>query len=262
MKERLAKTVDIARRAGEVALRHYGQVSGERKGDQSLVTVADREVERLVRGDLARHFPGEVVLGEEFGRGGPADSDWVWFIDPIDGTTNYVHGIPCWCVGIGLMRAGEPVLGVIYQPLLREVCAGAVGLGAWRNDTPCRPWLGRAPLTSTDPVLLPEEVLADGFQLRGEGKLRAMGSALVHFAMVAYGAARAAIWHAGDCGWDLVAGIAICRAAGALVCRYDGSQPDLSVLTTGQPQPYPLCAAAPETMELLVERLAAAGIRE
>ncbi|NUQ01413.1 MAG: hypothetical protein HUU35_16340 [Armatimonadetes bacterium] len=254
MRDRLEAVVEIARQAGEVLLRHYRKVAGERKGDQSLVTIADRESERLIRSALERRFPGETIIGEEFGRTGLSD-ERVWFIDPLDGTTNFVHRIPFWCVAIGLLEQGRPVLGVIHQPLLRETFHGAEGVGAWREDETLQPWPGREPFSSTDPIFLPPELAGRRLSFGAAVRVRSLGSAQLHLALVAAGSARAGIW-LGDYGWDLVAGAAICRAAGARVARLDGSEADLAVLAGGAPQPWPIVAAAPGTLPLFLDAMA------
>lgn len=252
MREQLDQVTDIARRAGEILLKHYRQVTADRKADQSLVTIADREAERFIRGELARAFPDDTIIGEEFGRSLGEPGRRQWFVDPLDGTTNYVHRIPCWCVAIGLLEDGIPKLGVIHQPLLRETCRGAEGVGAWVDDRPLAPWAGKQPFGPTDPVMVPTELLCGGLDFGAPVRIRALGSAQLHFALVAAGSARAGLWHQ-DYGWDLIAGAAICREAGVRVTKLDGAEPDWSQLSAGRPQPWMLCAAPPGTHERLLE---------
>lgn len=258
MRERLATVTRIAERAGQLLLRHYRSVTAERKGDQSLVTVADREAERLIREELGRAFPGQPLLGEEYGRTGPAD-DQAWFIDPLDGTTNFVHQIPFWCVAIGWLEEGRAALGVIHNPLLGETWAGAEGVGAWRNGEPLVPWPGRERFSPTDPVVVPTELLGRRLEFGAAVRVRSLGSAQLHFALVAGGSVRAGLWYR-DYGWDLIAGIAIGRAAGVIVSTCDGQEPDLSALLDGRPQPWTLCAAPAGTHALLLEVLAAGEV--
>lgn len=258
MRERLQKAVDIAVQAGDILNKYWRQVEAEIKSDETVVTVADRESERFIRNALQREFPHDNIVGEEFGFSVGDNTDRFWFIDPIDGTNNFVNGLPLWCVAIGYMEAGEAVLGVIHHPLVKDCYHGAVGVGAWRNDTPLTPWTDNGPFKSTDPVMVPTELLGAGFDFGAEVRIRALGSAQLHFAYVAAGSARCGFWNH-DYAWDLIAGIAICRAAGVEVTCYDGSAPDLTELQNGRSQPWGICAAPPATMPMVQDVLRRAG---
>src|ERR1043166_1663338 len=108
--ERVKQTVV---EAGKQALARCGAVACERKADESLVTEVDRETERFIAAELAHDYPEFGFLGEEFGRRGAADAP-LWACDPIDGTTNFVFGLPHWCVSVGLVHEGVPLLGALY----------------------------------------------------------------------------------------------------------------------------------------------------
>jgi myo-inositol-1(or 4)-monophosphatase len=130
----------IARAGGDVLLDHQRRlhaIATEKKGQRELVTEADRAAEHAVVGALLVEHPTHAVLAEEgvaTPKGRPHQaSDWTWIVDPLDGTTNFVHGIPFWCVAIALAWRGEPVLGVVHAPALQWTFTGARGLGAWRN---------------------------------------------------------------------------------------------------------------------------------
>jgi myo-inositol-1(or 4)-monophosphatase len=151
----------IARRGGEV-LRDYATrlrtVTTEFKGRRELVTVADREAERVVVGDLLREFQDHGILAEE-GVLTPQGvihqpSDWTWILDPLDGTTNFVHGLPFYCVALGLAWRGVPVLGVVHAPALATTFTAARGLGAHRDGAPIH-------VTATDD--LADALLCTGF---------------------------------------------------------------------------------------------------
>jgi histidinol phosphatase-like enzyme (inositol monophosphatase family) len=123
--------VNLSHRAGEVALRYFQQgVPVEQKADLSPVTVADREVEQLLRRGIEERFPGHGILGEEFGQT-RRESSFCWLLDPIDGTRTFIRGVPFWGVMIGLVEDGEPVLGVVHFPALRETVYAQRGAGAW-----------------------------------------------------------------------------------------------------------------------------------
>jgi len=140
------KEIEVARkaavRAAALALRHQSAgIRAESKPDDSPVTIADRECERLIAGMLEEAFPDDGILGEEGARR-ESKSGRRWIIDPIDGTRDFVRGNPLWSVLIGLEEEraghGEIVAGVVHLPLLSQTCWAARGGGAFRNDTPMR----------------------------------------------------------------------------------------------------------------------------
>jgi myo-inositol-1(or 4)-monophosphatase len=127
---------DMAREAGTVALEYFTRretlVIETKKDPQDVVSIADREVETLIRNRIAETFPNDGVLGEEYGLATSA-SGFTWVIDPIDGTSPFVNGMPTWCVSIGLLHEGEPAVGVIAAPCQDELYSAALGLGATLN---------------------------------------------------------------------------------------------------------------------------------
>jgi histidinol-phosphatase len=128
----LAAAIEAARAAGEIALRYYrGSFEVTMKPDHTPVTQADREAERAITTVLRRAFPDWGVLGEEFGEAGPAETRWI--IDPIDGTKNFVRGIPFWAVLIGLEEQGEVTTGVVFNPVTGDLFTARRGEGAFRN---------------------------------------------------------------------------------------------------------------------------------
>jgi histidinol-phosphatase len=136
--ERLLEgALEAARAAGDLALRHFrGDLQVTLKSDQTPVTQADREAEQTIVGRLRAGFPGIGFLGEEFGAGGPQDRRWI--IDPIDGTKNFVRGIPYWATLLALEEAGEVTLGVVYAPATGDLLWARRGQGAFANDRPPR----------------------------------------------------------------------------------------------------------------------------
>lgn len=135
----LART--LAREAGQLALRHFrarDRLLVESKATpHDVVSAADREVERLIRQRIAAAFPGDGMLGEEYGLVRGAD-DFTWVVDPIDGTVPFLAGMPSWCVSIALLHGEEIVVGVIDAPCVGEAYAAARGLGATLNGRPLR----------------------------------------------------------------------------------------------------------------------------
>ncbi|MES1942991.1 Inositol-phosphate phosphatase [Salinisphaera sp. PC39] len=136
----LEKAVEAARAAEEV-IRHYyhGEFDVERKADASPVTVADIESERAIKGVLSKAFPGHGFYGEELGRETP-DAEYVWLIDPIDGTKSFVRGYPFFSTQIALMHRGELICGVSNAPMFGrgELACAAAGMGATLNGEPIR----------------------------------------------------------------------------------------------------------------------------
>ncbi|MEQ8393941.1 inositol monophosphatase [Thalassobaculum sp.] len=142
VQDRLAFAEDVARRAGVLALRYFRERDAlvvETKGQQDVVSRADREVEELIRGALADRFPDDGFLGEETGGGGSYGQGPVWVVDPIDGTQCFLSGLPTWCVSIGLMVDGRIEAGVIVDPCADECFVGALGGGATCNGRPIAP---------------------------------------------------------------------------------------------------------------------------
>jgi len=138
----LESTLKFARatayQAGQLTLQYFQKgLPGDRKGDGSPVTLADRLSEELIRAEVLRAYPGMDILGEEYGS---QDSGTAcrWIIDPIDGTQSFLHGVPLYSVLIGLEIEGNIELGVAYFPALDEMISAASGLGCWWNDKQAR----------------------------------------------------------------------------------------------------------------------------
>ena len=192
------------------------------------VTAADRGAEAAIRKILAERFPEHGVIGEEYGEDRP-DAEFVWVLDPIDGTRAFIAGLPLWCVLIGLRRHGRPVLGSIAQPYLDEIYMGHAGgsrllrQGASRplKVRPC-PQLTQATISTTDP-----EACFDGAehgawtQVRAAARLARLGLDAYGYAMVAAGTMDMVI-EAGLKSWDIDAAIPVIEGAGGLVTDWRG----------------------------------------
>ena len=227
----------IAREAGARLREFLAQgVATEYKGDVDLVTVADRTVEKLIRTRLGQVFPSHGIYGEE-GTRERLDQELRWYVDPLDGTTNFAHGVPHFCVSLGLERrpAGLPdghdgtiVAAVLYDPMRDELFCAERGCGATLN--------GRSMHTSPTADLA-ESLVATGFPsrkrhdtpnihfyqeftLRSHG-VRRMGSAALDLAYVACGRFDA-FWEFNLNPWDTAAGILLVEEAGGLVTNFAG----------------------------------------
>ena len=223
----------IAREAGLVLAERFGralQVSN--KGDIDLVTEADVAAERLIIERIGSYYPRHEILAEESGAsnaGGERTSEWKWIIDPLDGTTNYAHGYPCFCVSIALERAGELVVGVIYDPTRDELFAAERGAGATLNGRPIRVSdvddLNRAMLCTGFPYDVRDRGdFSRHFSnfIRHAQAVRRDGSAALDLAYVACGRFDG-FWEEGLRPWDVAAGVLLIEEAGGRVSRYDGS---------------------------------------
>ncbi len=221
----------LARGAGDLLAKRYGTLrradAARKQGHRrDLVTKADLEAERYV----AAHIPaGDSLLAEEGGaRGG--DARRLWIVDPLDGTVNFLHGIPFWCVSIGVVEAGELVAGVVHAPALDETFSAARGKGCFLNGTPVK---------VADTAQLSDAVLASGFGYRldelpdtnldnwaaltlASAGTRRLGSAALDLAYVACGRFDGFFeLHLNP--WDVAAGALLVTEAGGRVTDYRGS---------------------------------------
>jgi myo-inositol-1(or 4)-monophosphatase len=226
----LEVATEAALTAGEIINKYRGNLRQiEQKGRLGdLVTVADREAEAAIIEILQRHFPSHSILAEETGKYENSDAEYLWVIDPLDGTTNYAHQYPFSAVSIGLLISGVPTLGVIFDPWHQELFRAATGLGATRNRQPIR-------VSATSQ--LADSLLVTGFAYdRRETTdhnyrefcylthitqgVRRGGAAAIDLAYVACGRLDG-YWERGLSPWDLAAGVVIVREAGGLVTAYD-----------------------------------------
>ncbi len=209
----------LATESAEIALKRACSVKPEEKANRSYVTDLDRDLELLIRGRLAERYPEDRLTGEEYAASG-GDGKRRWSIDPIDGTGNLVHQLPLWAISIGLIDAGEPVLGVIALPPLKELYWATKGGGAWRgNDRIHAPDDDR--LHNQDNVCLGTNALRVVDPRSLTGRLRDLGSACTEMVFVASGrlASTATL---GEQVHDIAAGTVICSEAGCTFATLDG----------------------------------------
>lgn len=225
--------VQTARDAGAVLVDRLGRtLQVSRKGDIDLVTEADLASEKLIIERIKSHYPRHAILAEESGAteivGGT--SDWKWIIDPLDGTTNYAHGYPCFCVSIGLERAGSIEISVIYDPLRDEVFAAERGQGATLNGRSMRVSavedLNSAMLCTGFPYNVRERPNFErdfaNFTMEAQA-VRRDGSAAIDLAYVACGRFDG-FWEDGLNAWDVAAGLLLIEEAGGLVTDFAGGK--------------------------------------
>ena len=187
----LALAIDLADAAGE-AIRPYfrGPIAVDDKPDRSPVTIADRAAEAAMRQLIAQRFPAHGILGEEFGRE-REEADFVWVLDPIDGTKSFISGVPLFGTLIALAHHGSPILGIIDQPISRERWIGVSGHPTTLNGTPirCRPCasLAGATIFSTSPDMFGGEDAAAFTRLAPATKLVRFGADCYAYGLLAHG---------------------------------------------------------------------------
>jgi len=248
--------IKAARRAGRSLKRDLGEVENLQvslKGPRNFVTAADRRAEEIVREELAKARPDYGFLGEEGGAHAGADNSHRWIVDPLDGTTNFLHGIPHFAVSIALERSGVVVAALTYNPANEELFVAERGKGAFLNDRRIRvaarkqladavvacglPHFGRGDL-----ALARREIFAAQQHFGG---LRRFGAATLDLAWVAAGRFDA-FWESNLSPWDMAAGMLLVREAGGFVSDLDGGD---AVLTKGH------IAAGNDTMHRELLRL-------
>lgn len=262
--EPLADYLDAAKtaalRAAAVLDEWRSKFQVAEKGPFDLVTDADLASQRTIQAYFMERFPDHGFLGEEEGaaKGRPgADAPPTWIIDPIDGTTNYVHDFPFYCISIGLQIGGELVVGVVYDPRHREMFAAARGFGAWLNDQR---------LHTSRVSRLDQALIATGFpaDLRGNERtlqwwnylsfktqsLRRTGSTALNLAYIAAGRFDG-YWAFDNHIWDVAAATVILREAGGSITNVDGTPYD----------PYtPDALASNGPLQAVLQELFRAGI--
>lgn len=227
----LELAVQAAREAGDI-LRAYAARGFEvtRKGRINLLTEADLASEQHIKELITAHYPAHRIVAEESGISHHEASDYCWIIDPLDGTTNFAHGFPCYAVSIGIEHKGELIAGVIYDPSREELFAAERGAGATMNGQK---------ISVSDVDVLEKALVVSGFPydvrermdeylpswrafLEHAQGVRRLGAAALDMACVACGRMDG-FWEAGLNAWDAAAGAIIVAEAGGRMTKLDGS---------------------------------------
>ncbi len=236
---------DIVRRAGELAMSFYGRVTPSEKPDKSFVTEADKAVEAFLRSELTKHFPGTEVLGEEVEQ--EVTSAVVWVVDPIDGTANFVAGIPIWAVSVGLVDNGVPILGAVYYPAFGELYLAQQGKGSWLNGK--RVFARRDNTVHHDDLLGLSTLSIKRMQVNLPCKVRSLGTAVACFTFVAKGSFIGGVL-TDNRVWDIAAGWLIAKEAGAEVVYLLTGEP-IARLQLNREQLPPQLVAPPQFLQWL-----------
>lgn len=223
---------ETALKAGELLLKGFGTSFdiAEKEGSHNLVTTYDKAAQKSIIGSLFSLFPDHAFLAEEGGVYKESGSDYMWIIDPLDGTVNFAHNIPIFSVSIGCSFKNQVVCGVVYQPMLKELFEAEKGKGATLNGRPLKttrtPRLDSSILVTGFPYNIQENPLhcIEAFsRITKRGiPIRRLGSAAIDLCYVAAGRFDG-YWEVLLEPWDVAAGKLIVEEAGGVVSRYDGS---------------------------------------
>jgi myo-inositol-1(or 4)-monophosphatase len=223
---------EITKDAGKILLEKFGRkINISKKGEIDLVTEADLASEKFIIEKIKSYYPNHSILAEESGEAVLiGESKWKWIIDPLDGTTNFAHGYPCFCVTLAVEHDGEIVIGVTYDPTRDELFVAEKGSGATLNNK-------KINVTETDQ--LGDSLLVTGFpydisqrenftrrfteMLLSSRAVRRDGSAAIDLAYVACGRFDG-FWEEGLNAWDVAAGVLLIKEAGGQVSYFDGSK--------------------------------------
>ena len=249
--------VRAARRAGAIINRaalDSGGLQIKSKQANDFVTEVDRAAEAAIIEAVQKSYPDHAILGEESGAIESAKQEYRWIVDPLDGTTNFIHGFPQYCVSIGVEHRGTLAHGVVYDPVRNELFTASKGRGAFLNDRRMR---------VSKCLKLQDALIGTGFpfkeltradlylkQLRTlmekSSGVRRAGAAALDLAYVACGRLDA-FWELGLMPWDMAAGVLLIQEAGGLVGDLDGEQ---GFMESGD-----LCAATPKIFSPLLQEL-------
>lgn len=236
---------------GDIARRLYNHVTGTRKADRSWVTEADVTVERVLTERLAARYPDYGILGEEHARLG-TDREFVWALDPVDGTAAFVAGLPIWCISLGLLRHGRPHAGLLYFPVMDDWYSAEPGGPAVFNGdaihvAPAAPWDGE------DWISGPSN-LHRRFDIDFPGKVRSFGCTAGSICYAARGSAVGALFVTASI-WDVAAALAVLGAAGGIATTLAGASFNTAPLLDGSQQREPVVVGAPSHVAALREHI-------
>jgi len=247
----LEVALQAAQKAGSLIRRNFQNIAGsdiQAKGRNDFVTRVDREAEEAIKAAILKEFPRHRILAEESGDSAAA-SDFLWVVDPLDGTTNFIHGIPHFAVSLALLEKGRVIFGLIYDPLSQDRFHAGLGQGAFLNDRP---------VAVSQRAKLAEALGATGFPFKAPGQapayarafksllskckdMRRCGSAALDLAYTACGRYDF-FWEAHLLPWDFMAGKLLIAEAGGLSSDFAGMELAVraSPVLAANPALYPL----------------------
>lgn len=227
------------------------QIEPSSKADDTLLTPADVEIEKFLIKQISTAYPNHQIVSEEAGLlPHPAASPYTWVIDPLDGTTAFIHGLPGWGISLSLICAGQPLFGLFYMPLLNDL-TWASPEGLWWNDQ-APGWVARQDWNHKG-FLAVSTGAHQSFEMNVP-RIRALGSVGASLVYTARGSATAALIPKAYV-WDLLAGALILTQAGGELRYLSGRQLDYGALLTGQLAPEPILAGHPLLLDQLHESI-------
>ncbi|MEM7034644.1 MAG: inositol monophosphatase [Chloroflexota bacterium] len=236
--------LDLVREAGQLALSHFKNITPQRKADNTFVTQADIDIEQLLVTRLQTLYPNHNVISEEGARVANNNEAPTWAIDPLDGTTAFVHGLPGWGIAIGLLEQGRPTFGMFYMPLLDDLTY-TTGDAQVINQTHSLQHLIQ-PNWNNKRFLAITSSVHRQFKL-DVPRMRTMGSVSANLIYLAKGVAAGAFIPNAHL-WDLVAGTAIIQRSGGFLQYLSGKSIDYQDLLDGKRAPEPIIAAHPDLL--------------
>jgi myo-inositol-1(or 4)-monophosphatase len=257
MPDHLEVCAAAARAGGRVLAEWRGRFTAAKKGQRDYVTEADFAAQREIRRIVLDAFPAHGFVGEESLPDTRAVEESAgglrWIVDPLDGTTNYVHGFPAYCVSVALARGDELLVGAIYDPERDECFTARAGAGAWLNDRPIRVRETAAPLDALVALSFPPHVTIDSGAVADflavvphVHSVRRTGSTAINLAYLACGRLDA-FWVRKIASWDVAAGLLLVAEAGGAVGPFAGGPPGPVALE----RPVFIAAATPALLESL-----------
>jgi myo-inositol-1(or 4)-monophosphatase len=227
--------IEIAIESGEIVRNHFGTMHEIefKTNDSNLVTEADKKSEKHITDFIKKKFPTHDILAEESGEQRKG-SDYLWVIDPLDGTTNFAHGVPIFSVSIGLQKSGETVAGVVYDIMQNIIYSAELGSGSLANSNKIKvsetEKLNHSLLVTGFPYNIAEnpENAFGKFEIltKSSRGIRRLGSAAIDFCYVAKGVFDG-FWEVHLHPWDVCAGKLIVEEAGGVVTDFDGQKIDI-----------------------------------
>ena len=245
---------ETARKARARAMELFGRVEAEPKG-RSIVSRADREVERIIIEEIRAAYPDDPILAEESGASGAEDigpdTRW-WAIDPIDGTGPYLKGLPFWAVSIACLRGSRAEAGVVHMPAMEQIFSASISTPAMRNGAPLAQVSQEVP-GDHDYLFVPCGEVA-GLSHQYPGRFLALASAACHICLTAAGSAFGTLMEPIR-AYDFAAAALIYERAGGSVAYLSGAAIDYAALADGRRAPEPILAAPAGQIDWLRERV-------
>lgn len=241
----------LARSAGQIGLKYFQNIAPQRKADDSFVTQADIEIEAYLTSHIRAAYPSHNLIGEEGALESHNPDAPTWAIDPLDGTTAFVHGLPGWGIALGLLFQGAPVFGLFYMPLLDDMTYTAADGTALHGE---QNLAGLVQPNWANKGFLAINSSAHRRFVLNVPRIRTLGSVGANLMYTARGAAVASLIPKAHI-WDLVAGAAILHRAGGELQYLSGQPIDYQPLLTGQLAPGPIIAAHPQLLPELRQKI-------